>query len=110
MAKLSNLALRKNRVRAKVGGTAERPRLSVCISNRNITAQLIDDVTGTTLAYASSIKSSGTLTDMATKVGSELAEAKKAKIKAVVFDRGGRRYAGRLKALAEAAREKGLEF
>ena len=113
MAKLSNLALRKNRVRAKVGGTAERPRLSVCISNRNITAQLIDDVTGTTLAYASSIKSSssGTLTDMAAKVGSELAEAaKKAKIKAVVFDRGGRRYAGRLKALAEAAREKGLEF
>lgn len=111
MAKLSNLALRKNRVRAKVGGTAERPRLSVCISNRNITAQLIDDVTGTTMTYASSIKSSGTLTDMAAKVGSELAEAaKKAKIKAVVFDRGGRRYAGRLKALAEAAREKGLEF
>ena len=111
MAKLDNLTLRKNRVRAKIGGTAERPRLSVFISNKNIVAQLIDDVNGKTLAYADSAKMQGTLTEKAAKVGEEIASAaKKAKIEAVVFDRGGRQYAGRLHALANAAREKGLKF
>ena len=111
MAKLDNLTLRKNRVRAKIGGTAERPRLSVYVSNKNITAQLIDDINGQTLAYADSKKMQGSLTDKAIKVGEEIAAAaKKAKIESVVFDRGGRQYAGRLHALANAAREKGLKF
>lgn len=111
MAKLDNLTLRKNRVRAKIGGTAERPRLSVYVSNKNVTAQLIDDINGKTLAYADSKKMQGSLTDKAVKVGEAIAEAaKKAKIESVVFDRGGRQYAGRLHALANAAREKGLKF
>ena len=111
MAKLDNLTLRKNRVRAKIGGTAERPRLSVYVSNKNVTAQLIDDINGKTLAYADSKKMKGSLTDKAVKVGEAIAEAaKKAKIDTVVFDRGGRQYAGRLHALANAAREKGLKF
>lgn len=111
MAKLNNLALRKNRVRAKVGGTAERPRLSVFISNKNVTAQLIDDVNGKTLAYASSLTDKGSLTEKAAKVGADIADkAKSANIDTVVFDRNGRRYAGRLHALANAAREKGLKF
>ncbi len=111
MAKLDNLTLRKNRVRAKIGGTAERPRLSVYVSNKNVTAQLIDDINGKTLAYADSKKMQGSLTDKAVKVGEAIAEAaKKAKIDTVVFDRGGRQYAGRLHALANAAREKGLKF
>lgn len=111
MAKLDNLTLRKNRVRAKIGGTAERPRLSVFVSNKNITAQLIDDVNGKTLAYADSRKMQGSMTEKAAKVGETIAEAaQKAKIETVVFDRGGRQYAGRLHALANAAREKGLKF
>ena len=111
MAKLDNLTLRKNRVRAKVGGTAERPRLSVYISNKNITAQLIDDIAGKTLAYADSKAFKGSLTERAAQVGANIADAaKKANIEAVVFDRGGRQYAGRLHALANAAREKGLKF
>ena len=111
MAKLDNLTLRKNRVRAKIGGTAERPRLSVYVSNKNVTAQLIDDINGKTLAYADSKKMQGSLTDKAVKVGEAIAEAaKKVKIDTVVFDRGGRQYAGRLHALANAAREKGLKF
>lgn len=111
MGKLDNLTLRRNRVRAKVGGTAERPRLSVFISNKNVTAQLIDDVEGKTLAYADSKALQGSLTEKAAKVGEDIAaKAAKAKIDAVVFDRGGRKYAGRLSALANAAREKGLKF
>ena len=111
MAKLDNLTLRKNRVRAKIGGTAERPRLSVYVSNKNITAQLVDDINGQTLAYVDSKKMQGNLTDKATQVGEAIADvAKKAKIDSVVFDRGGRQYAGRLHALANAAREKGLKF
>lgn len=108
-----NLRLRKNRVRAKVGGTAERPRLSVYISNKNVTAQVIDDINGKTIAWASTIKGdkTGSLTEKAARVGQDIADqAKKANINAVVFDRNGRRYAGRLHALAEAAREKGLKF
>lgn len=108
---MDNLTLRKNRVRAKIGGTAERPRLSVFVSNKNVTAQLIDDVEGKTLAYATSTGLTGSLTDKAAQVGAAIADqAKKAKIETVVFDRNGRQYAGRLHALANAAREKGLKF
>lgn len=108
-----NRQLRKNRIRKVVSGTAERPRLSVYISNRHITAQLIDDQVGRTLAYASSIgqKLGGTMTERATRVGDDIAaKAKAKKIKRVVFDRGGRKYHGRIKELADAARKAGLEF
>lgn len=108
---MDNLTLRKNRVRAKIGGTADRPRLSVFISNKQVSAQLIDDVNGRTLAQANSLGVKGTITEKSAIVGAKIAEeAEKAKIKAVVFDRNGRRYAGRLHALASAAREKGLKF
>jgi len=113
MAKLSNKSLRKNRVRAKISGTAERPRLSVFISNTHVSAQIIDDVAGKTLASATSVgaKLTGTMTEKAAVVGTEIGKkAKKAKIARVVFDRNGRAYAGRLKALADAARKEGLEF
>jgi large subunit ribosomal protein L18 len=113
MAKLSNLQLRKNRVRAKVGGTAERPRLTVFISNTHVSAQLIDDINGKTLAAATTVgqKLTGTMTEKAAKVGEQIAaKAKKAKVTTAVFDRNGRRYAGRLAALADAARKGGLEF
>lgn len=112
--KLHNLALRKNRVRATVSGSAARPRLSVHISNRHIIAQLIDDDTHKTLAYISTVgtkAATGTLTERAEWVGSEIAKkAKTAKVGAVVFDRNGRLYHGRVKALADAARKAGLEF
>lgn len=108
---MDNLSLRKNRVRAKVGGTAERPRLSVFISNKQVTAQLIDDINGQTLAYATSVGEKGNLTEKAASVGAKIGDmASKNKIKSVVFDRNGRKYAGRLHALANAAREKGLKF
>lgn len=114
MSRLNNLTLRKNRIRSKVSGTAERPRLSVFISNKNVTAQLIDDAAaGKTLAYATTVKSDvkGSLSEKAAKIGAEIADkAAAAKITAVVFDRNGRAYAGRLHALANAAREKGLKF
>ncbi|MDO4780855.1 MAG: 50S ribosomal protein L18 [Candidatus Saccharibacteria bacterium] len=111
--KLLNRQLRKNRVRAKVSGTAERPRLSVTISNTHISAQLIDDDKQHTVAAATTVgtKATGTMADKAAKVGADIAKkAKKAKITTVVFDRNGRQYAGRLKALADAARNEGLEF
>lgn len=111
--KLLNKKLRKNRVRAKVSGTAERPRLSVTISNLHVSAQVIDDVTQTTLVTATTVgtKQAGTITEKAAFIGAEIAKkAKKAKINAVVFDRNGRQYAGRLGALADAARKEGLEF
>lgn len=104
---------RQNRTRAKIHGTAERPRLSVHISNQHILAQLIDDDQGKTLAYATTVNSkiAGTKTEKAAAIGSEIAKkAKKIKIKQVVFDRGARLYAGRLSALADAARKEGLEF
>jgi large subunit ribosomal protein L18 len=113
MAKILNKQLRKNRVRATVVGTTDRPRLSVFISNLHVSAQIIDDSTGKTLASATTTgkKVTGTMTEKAKKIGEEIAaSAKKAKISKVVFDRNGRAYAGRLKALADAAREKGLEF
>lgn len=111
--KLLNRQLRKNRVRAKVSGTAERPRLSVTISNTHVSAQLIDDEKQHTVAAATTVgaKVKGTMTEKAAAVGTEIAKkAKKSKISAVVFDRNGRQYAGRLKALADAARQEGLEF
>lgn len=111
--KLLNKNLRKARVRSKVSGTAERPRLSVTISNLHVSAQLIDDVSGTTLASATTVgkKATGSISEKAAGVGSDIAKkALKVKLKTVVFDRNGRAYAGRLKALADAARKEGLEF
>ena len=108
-----NLALRKGRVRAKISGTAERPRLTVTISNLHVSAQLIDDVAQKTLVSATTVgsKAKGSKTELAAKIGAEIAKkAKKAKINTVVFDRNGRQYAGRLHALADAARKEGLEF
>jgi large subunit ribosomal protein L18 len=105
---------RRRRVRAKVRGTAERPRLSVFRSNRGIQAQLIDDVAGHTVAAVNWTE--GDLKDLnsmeqASKAGQILAErAKAAGIETAVFDRGGYQYHGRVKALAEGAREGGLRF
>ncbi|HEY6260862.1 MAG TPA: 50S ribosomal protein L18 [Nitrospiraceae bacterium] len=116
--KASQLTRRKQRVRKRVVGTAERPRLNVFRSRSHIYAQIVDDLKGTTLAAASSldkslrtsIKSTGSI-DGAKAVGKLLAErAKAAEVQAVVFDRGGRMYHGRVKALAEASREGGLRF
>lgn len=104
--------LRKRRVRARISGTAERPRLTVSISNLHVSAQLINDDKQQTLVSATTVgtKQAGPLSKKAEWVGSEIAKkAKKAKIKAVVFDRNGRKYAGRLKALAEAVRKEGIE-
>jgi large subunit ribosomal protein L18 len=106
---------RHRRVRAKVSGTAERPRLVVHRSNRGIEAQLVDDVEGKTLAYASHTglpkTFKGTNSEQAAEVGKRLAAAaKKADIESVVFDRGGYLYHGRVKALADGAREGGLSF
>ncbi len=105
---------RHRRVRGKVSGTAERPRLAVFRSNRGVFAQLVDDGTGKTLAGASWVGPKGFKGDksgQAKEVGKALAEAaKKAGIEAVVFDRGGYLYHGRVKALAEGAREGGLKF
>lgn len=106
-------AQRKNRIRAKVSGTAVRPRLAVSTSNKHIIAQLIDDEAGKTLGYVSdeNLNLKGTKSEKAKVVGENIAElAKKAKISTVVFDRGGKLYHGRVKALAEGAREKGLKF
>lgn len=111
--KLHNRLIRKRRVRAVVKGTAEQPRLSVFISNLHVSAQIIDDETGKTLVAATSVgqKATGNKTDLAKKIGTEIAKkAKKAKISNVTFDRNGKKYTGRIKALAEAAREEGLKF
>ena len=106
---------RHRRIRGKVAGTAERPRLAVFRSNKGIFAQLVDDETGRTLAGASWLglpKSfKGNRIEQATEVGKAVAAAaKKAGIESVVFDRGGYLYHGRVKALAEGAREGGLQF
>ncbi|MBR3236561.1 50S ribosomal protein L18 [Candidatus Saccharibacteria bacterium] len=104
---------RAKRTRAKIFGTSERPRLSVHISNRHIVAQVIDDNKKTTLCSATTVgeKLDGTMTEKAAKIGTEIAKKAKAKkIKTVVFDRGSKLYAGRMSALADAARKEGLEF
>ena len=105
---------RRRRVRAKIRGTAERPRLSVFRSNRGIGAQLIDDVAGNTVAAVNwtegDLKSLKSM-DQAKRAGELLAErAKAAGVETVIFDRGGYRYHGRVKALADGAREGGLSF
>ena len=98
-------------IRKKVSGTSERPRLAVFRSNKEIYAQVIDDVAGTTLASASSVEAKGTKTEQAASVGKLIADnAKKAGIEAVVFDRGGFLYHGRVKSLSDSAREEGLKF
>ena len=118
---MSTLTVRKarerrhKRVRGKIVGTAERPRLVVFRSNRGIEAQLVDDIEGKTLAAASwlHLKKTfkGSKSEQAAEVGKLLAaNAKQAKVETVVFDRGGYLYHGRVKALADAAREGGLKF
>ena len=109
-------ARRHFRVRKNVRGTAERPRLVVTRSSRHITAQIIDDIKGHTLVSASTLDTSirggeGDKSAQAVKVGALIAErAKAAGLSKVVFDRGGNKYTGRIAALADAAREAGLEF
>ncbi|OII61736.1 50S ribosomal protein L18 [Streptomyces sp. CC53] len=110
------LKRRHIRIRKKIAGTADRPRLVVTRSNRGITAQVIDDIAGRTVASASHLDASirggeGDKSAKAKQVGQLVAErAKAAGVEAVVFDRGGNRYAGRIAALADAAREAGLKF
>jgi large subunit ribosomal protein L18 len=105
---------RHRRVRGKVAGTAERPRLVVFRSNKGVSAQIVDDSAGKTLAGASWValkKFKGTKTEQAAEVGKLVAAAaKKAGVDTVVFDRGGYLYHGRVKALADGAREGGLNF
>lgn len=119
ISKVSRNDMRKERharIRETIKGTSSRPRLNVFRSNANISAQIIDDEKGVTLVSASSLEKelklkNGGNVEAAKVVGAEIAKrAKKAKIKEVVFDRGGYLYHGRVKALAEAARENGLEF
>ena len=103
---------RHKRIRATIKGTAERPRLSVYKSNTAVYTQLIDDVTGTTLAaFSSSQVKGGRILERAKKAGEGIAKLAKEKgIKAVVFDRGGFIYTGKIQAVAEGAREGGLKF
>jgi large subunit ribosomal protein L18 len=117
-AKQAGLERRQRRVRGKVSGTAERPRLRVTRTNSHIYAQVIDDVAGTTLAAASTVEAevrgdlkNGANIDAARAVGEAIGKrAKAAGITTVVFDRGGRIYHGRVQALAAGARSAGLEF
>ena len=106
--------LRSKRTRKALTGSADRPRLSIYISNRHITAQIIDDTSSKTLVYVSTVGEkldTQNMTDKAKKVGVEIAKkAKTKKITKVVFDRGSKKYHGRIKALADSAREGGLEF
>lgn len=110
---MNSKLIRKRRVRAKIFGTTEVPRLAVAVSLSHIQAQIIDDVNGKTLCASSDliIKEKKTKTEKAILVGADIAEKAKAlKIKKVVFDRGSKIYHGRIKALADSARKKGLEF
>jgi large subunit ribosomal protein L18 len=111
--KLQTGLRRQHRVRSRMHGSAERPRLSVNISNKHISAQIINDETHLTLVGFSTAgkKKTGTKTELAEYVGTEIAKLAKAKkIKKVVLDRGSKAYHGRVKALADAARKEGLEF
>lgn len=114
-SRASSRGRRHSRVRRKISGTAQRPRLTVFRSNRYIYAQVIDDLEGRTLVAASSqesdLRGSPLNVDTAAKVGSLLGErAKEAGVSSVVFDRAGYKFHGRVKALADAARQAGLEF
>ena len=105
----------RRRIRKKISGTSERPRLAVHFSNMNVYAQLIDDIAGVTIASASTLDKEvgkkGANVDSATKVGEIVAKrAKDKKVEVVIFDRGGHQYHGKVKALADAAREAGLKF
>ena len=98
-------------IRKKISGTSERPRLAIFRSNKEIYAQIIDDIKGITLTSASSVKTEGSKIEQAVVVGKLIADnAKKVGVANVVFDRGGFLYHGRIKALAESAREAGLKF
>ena len=118
MSTLNRKAIRRRvhrRIRKKISGTADRPRLAVHFSNKNIYVQVIDDVAGRTVCAASSldkeVESSGANVPTAGKVGALIARrATDAKVSSVVFDRGGHLYHGKVKALADAAREGGLQF
>lgn len=111
LSKKQQRVSRHKRVRAKITGTAERPRLAVFRSNRFVYAQLIDDAKGVTIAAASSKDMKGGIREVARKVGASIGSAAKAQgITAAVFDRGGFSYAGTIKELAEGARESGLAF
>lgn len=104
-------ARRHNRIRARVSGTAARPRLAIFRSNKFVSAQLIDDAAGHTLAQAHGREFPGAQSKQAAAVGKAIAErAKQAGITKAVFDRGGYAYAAQVKSLADAAREGGLEF
>lgn len=112
-SKLYNRTRVKYRIRKKVSGTAQKPRLSVFRSNKEIYCQLIDDINGVTLASATSkgMKVSGNKVAIAAEVGKAVAsKAKSAGISTIVFDRGGYLYHGRVKSLADGAREGGLNF
>lgn len=104
-------ARRVHRVRSKLNGTSEKPRLTVKISNQHVLAQLIDDVNGKTIAASDSYKSKAkSLGDKALEVGKDIAtKAKKIKVEEAIFDRGSKQYHGRIKALADSAREAGLK-
>jgi large subunit ribosomal protein L18 len=112
--KRNNEHRRQNRVRTVLRSASDRPRLSVHVSNKNISAQIIDDSKNATIVAASTVtikSAKGTMSEKASTVGSEIAkQAKAKKIKKVAFDRGAKLYHGRIKALAEAARKEGLEF
>ncbi len=111
--KINNFRQRKHRVGSRIHGTTERPRLAVFVSNRHIVAQVINDETQKTIAHASTVGKpmTGTMTEKAETIGAEIAKkAKAAKVNTVVFDRSGKLYHGRVKALADSARKAGLEF
>jgi large subunit ribosomal protein L18 len=114
MTRHDSIKIRHKRIRKKVAGTAERPRLAVNFSGRHIRAQVIDDIKGVTIAAASTQEKAakaGANVANAQTVGKLVADrAKKKSISKVVFDRGGFQYMGKVKALADAAREAGLEF
>ena len=114
LRKTESSGRRKNRVKSVVRGTADRPRLSVRVSNRHISAQIIDDQKSKTIvgiSSASNTKLKGNLTQKAEEIGLQIAKLAKAKkVKRVSFDRGSSLYHGRVKALADAARKEGLEF
>ncbi|MCA9324260.1 50S ribosomal protein L18 [Candidatus Saccharibacteria bacterium] len=111
--KIVKQSSRQTRTRAGLHGTETRPRLCVTVSNQHVSAQIINDDTHTTIAAATSVgsKTKGTMSERAALIGTEIAKAaSKAKVKTVVFDRGAKKYHGRIKALADAARKEGLEF